>query len=334
MLDAAIVGIGWWGQVLVDAVQGKSDRIRFVAGATRTPDKVRDYAARQGFRLHESYEQVLADPTVQAVVLATPHRDHEAQMIAAARAGKHVFVEKPFTLDGASARRAVKAIKDAGVTLVLGHNRRFHPNMTELRARIRDGRLGIVEHIEATMTGPGGLFMSPEHWRADPSQSPVGGMAPLGIHMLDGMIDLNGPIADVICQTTHRAAVSGVPDTTGILLRFENGATGYLSALISTAASYRMCVYGSKGLAEIRTPGLDEFAFHPVPVAAGETPPEPERITCAGFDTPAAELVAFADAVDGRAPYPITPEEMIHGASVYEAIIASARDRSVVAVPK
>jgi len=332
MLDVAIVGIGGWGRTLVNAVQGKSANIRFVAGSTRRRALAEDFAAQAGFRLHDSYEQVLADPQVQAVVLATPHLDHEEQMIAAARAGKHVFVEKPFTMDGASARRAIAAIDKAGVTVALGHNRRFHPNMAELRARIRDGRLGTVEHVEATMTGPSGLFMSSEHWRADPDQSPVGGMAPQGIHMLDGMIDLNGTVADVICQTTHRAAPSGVADTTGILLRFDNGATGYLSCLIATAASYRMCVYGSKGMAEIRMPGLDEFTFYPVPPAPGAPAPAPERIARPGFDTVAAELEAFADAVAGRAPYPITPAEMIHGAAVYEAMIASAMDRSVVAV--
>lgn len=332
MLNAAIVGIGGWGKVLVSAVQGKSDKLRFVAGATGRRALAEEFAGQAGFRLHDSYAEVLADPAVEAVVLATPHLDHEAQMIAAARAGKHVFVEKPFTLDAAGAARALAAIERAGVTVALGHNRRFHPNMAELRARIRDGRLGVIAHIEATMTGPSGLFMSPDHWRAEPAQSPIGGMAPQGIHMLDGLIDLNGRVADVICQTTHRAAPSGVPDTTGILLRFETGATGYLSCLISTAASYRMCVYGSKGIAEITGPGLDHFTFRAVPAAPGAPAPAPEVLHHPGFDTPAAELEAFADAVAGRAPYPITPDQMLHGVAVYEAMIASAPDRSVVAV--
>lgn len=334
MLNVAIVGIGGWGKVLVNAVQGKSDKLRFVAGSTRRRALAEGFAAQTGFTLHDSYEAVLADPAVQAVVLATPHLDHEAQMIAAARAGKHVFVEKPFTLDAASARRALGAIKRAGVTVALGHNRRFHPNMAELRARIRDGWLGVIEHIEATMSGPSGLFMPADHWRAEPAQSPVGGMAPQGIHMLDGMIDLNGTVADVICQTTHRAAPSGVADTTGILLRFDNGATGYLSCLISTAASYRMCVYGSKGIAEITQPGLDSFTFRAVPPAPGAPAPAPEVMHCPGFDTPAAELEAFADAVAGRASYPITPDQMLHGVAVYEAIIVSSMDRSVVAVQR
>src|SRR5690554_2062187 len=99
MLNAAIVGIGGWGRVLVGAVQGKSDKIRFVAGATGRRALAEEFAGQAGFRLHDSYAEVLADPAVEAVVLATPHLDHEAQMIAAARAGKHVFVEKPFTLD-------------------------------------------------------------------------------------------------------------------------------------------------------------------------------------------------------------------------------------------
>src|SRR5215510_13830435 len=95
MVRAAIIGMGSWGQNLVNSVQGKSDAIRFVAGATRTPAKADGYAREKGFPLHDSYEKALADPKVDAVVLATPHTQHAQQIAAAARAGKHVFTEKP-----------------------------------------------------------------------------------------------------------------------------------------------------------------------------------------------------------------------------------------------
>src|SRR3954463_7132303 len=140
MINAAMVGLGWWGKTLVESVQGTSDAIQFVAAASRTAsDEYRAFAATHGLTLHASYEQVLADPRVQAVVLATPHSLHSPQVIAAAQAGKHVFCEKPFALTKADAEAAVSATRHARVTLGLGYNRRFHPEMTRLRDQIRAG---------------------------------------------------------------------------------------------------------------------------------------------------------------------------------------------------
>ena len=74
MLRAALIGMGRWGQNLVNSVQGKSDLIRFVAGYARQPEKVRDYAGSQNLVVYDDYAKLLADPTIQAVVLATPHK--------------------------------------------------------------------------------------------------------------------------------------------------------------------------------------------------------------------------------------------------------------------
>lgn len=327
MLNAAIAGLGWWGKTLVRAAHAGGD-IRIVAGVTGRRALAEDFAAEQGFRLHDSFDELLADPEVEAVIIATPHLDHEAQMIAAARAGKHIFVEKPFTLTRASAESAVAAIRAAGVTVGLGHNRRFHPHMDELRARLADGRLGTVLHVEGTMTAPNGLFLKPGSWRVDPRQSPAGGMAGLGIHMVDGMIDLIGEIDSVTCQSLHRAVPTGAQDTTAILLSFVNGASGFVSCMTATAPTYRFCIYGSGGVGEIRGQHLDDFTFAPVPDAplGGHATPKPvERLSTPGFDTVKAELSAFAAAVAGQAPFPITLDQMIHGAAVFEAVDRSAR---------
>src|SRR6185436_19984081 len=99
MINAAIVGLGWWGKTLVEAVQGTSGDIRFVAGATRTvTPEVEAFASAQKFRLAPNYEALLADPKVDAVVLATPHSLHAQEVAAASAAGKHVFCGKPFAL--------------------------------------------------------------------------------------------------------------------------------------------------------------------------------------------------------------------------------------------
>ena len=120
-----------------------SDVIRFVAGATRTVSpEVTAFAEAQKLTLASDFKALLANKDVDAVVLATPHSQHSEQVIAAAQAGKHVFCEKPFALTKADADAAVAATKKAGVTLGLGYNRRFHPEMTALRDKITAGDLG------------------------------------------------------------------------------------------------------------------------------------------------------------------------------------------------
>ena len=132
MLNAAIVGLGWWGKTLVEAVQGQSDDIRFVAGATRTQSpEVIEFAGAQEFDLRANYEDLLGDPAIEAVVLATPHSMHVPQIVSAAAAGKHVFCEKPFALTKADAEKAVSAMQKADLTLGLGYNRRLHPAMAD-----------------------------------------------------------------------------------------------------------------------------------------------------------------------------------------------------------
>ncbi len=109
MIDAAVVGLGWWGKVLVDAAHHSGSGIRFVVGATRHPQRVAEWAARRGMRSVGSLPEVLEDPAVRAVVLATPHSQHVEQVVACADAGRSVFCEKPLALDLADARRAADA---------------------------------------------------------------------------------------------------------------------------------------------------------------------------------------------------------------------------------
>ena len=106
MIRAAAVGIGHWGRTLVGAVQGKSDKIRFTAGHTRTPARAEAFCAEQGIALRDDIEQILRDPAIDAVYFATPHSEHGGQVERTAAAGKHVFMEKPFTLDRNSAADA------------------------------------------------------------------------------------------------------------------------------------------------------------------------------------------------------------------------------------
>ena len=337
MIRAAIVGMGWWGRTIVESVQSDSDVIRFVAGATRTvsPD-VKAFSDTQTLRLVDRYEALLADTTIDAVVLATPHSLHAAQTIAAAKVGKHVFCEKPFALHKADAEAAVAATRTAGVTLGLGYNRRFHPEMTKLRQQIQSGELGTVLHFEATMTFPNALFLTPDAWRADKEETPCGGLTPMGVHAIDGMIDLGGEIEQVYCQSFHRVVPVDSDDTTSMLFRMKNGASGYLGTITATGPGFSFQVFGSKG--SVRLEGMTHVAgasseerrtrlfstgkFQPIkgPVEVWEA---------ARLDVTRACLEAFATAAFGGTPYLIPTSEMIHGAAVTEAVVKSAASGQV-----
>jgi predicted dehydrogenase len=331
MINAAVVGLGWWGKTLVESGE-RSDVIRFVAGATRTiSPEIEAFAKEKRLRLAPSYEALLADPAIDAVVLATPHSMHAGQVIAAAAAGKHVFCEKPFTLSKRDAEAAVAAVREAGVTLGLGYNRRFHPEMARLRERIRSGELGTIMHIEATMTFPNALLLKPTQWRAHRDETPCGGLTPMGVHAVDAMIDLCGEIDHVYCQSFRRVVEIDSDDTTSMLFRMKGGMSGYLGTMTATGPGFSFQVFGSKGW--VRLEGVTHVAgasseerrtrlfgtcrFQP---AKGEA----QVWQAEKLDVARVALEAFAMAASGGPPYPIPLEQMIHGASVTETIIRSA----------
>jgi predicted dehydrogenase len=331
MINAGIVGLGWWGKTLVESAEG-SDAIRFVAGATRTVSpELKAFGEAHKLRVADNFEALLADPKIDAVVLATPHSLHAQQTIAAAGQGKHIYCEKPFTLSKKDAEAAVAAAHKAGVTLGLGYNRRFHPEMTKLRERIRTGGLGTVMHVEATMTFPNALMLKSTQWRASRNETPCGGLTPMGVHAVDGMIDLCGQIDSVYCQSFRRAVEIDADDTTSILFRMKDGMSGYLGTLTATGPGFSFQVFGSKGW--VRLEGMTHVAgasseerrtrlfgackFQP---AKGEA----EVWQAATLDVGRASLEAFARAAEGGSAYLIPPEQMVHGAAVTEAIVRSA----------
>src|SRR5208282_1936426 len=340
MIRAAIVGLGWWGKTLVEAAQGSKD-IKFVAGTSRTltPD-LAAFAQKYGFALRPSYDDVLAMPNVDAVVLATPHSLHVPQIIAAARAKKHVFCEKPFALTKAEASAAVSAMQKASLTLGLGYNRRLHPTMTDLRQRVKSGALGTILHFEATMTFPNALALKAGQWRASRSETPCGGLTPMGVHAIDAAIDLFGEFDHVFCESFRRVVEIDADDTTSILFRMKDGMSGYLGTMTATGPGFSFQVFGSKGW--FRLEGVTHVAgasseerrmrlfgtckFQPVKG-------EPKVWQAAQLDVARAALDAFAAAAAGGPPYPIPLDQMIHGAAVTEAIVRSAGSGGVEHVP-
>jgi predicted dehydrogenase len=290
----------------------------------------------RGIRLAADFDALVADKGIDAVILATPPSGHSAQIIALAQAGKHIMCEKPFSYSKAQAVAAAEAVRKAGVAIGIGFNRRFHPEMISLKKRIRSGGLGELMHMECSMAVPNALFMPKTAWRAQSAEAPCGALAPLGVHAIDAFIDFAGEFDTVYCQSFRRAVDLPIDDTTSLLFRMKSGASAYLGMMMATAGTFVMSAYGSKGMVRIegmthlatmtseerRTGLFSTCTFHPVKG-------EPEVWQAARVDVPKECLEALGRAAAGGPAFPITLEDMVHGASANEALIRSAATGNV-----
>lgn len=311
MLKVAIAGLGNWGQTLVNAVQGRSARLRFVAAATGRPERAAEFAARQGIDLLPDFESVLARPDVAAVVLATPHSLHLPQILAACRAGKPVFCEKPLTLTLAEARIVYDAAEKAGLLLAPGHNRRFLPAYARL-GQLAAKEIGAIRQVIGNFSWGASNYRG-DSWRRDPAESPAGGMTGLGIHVADAMAGLGLRASEVSVFT--RGEPGGRAHTVTAVIGNRDGSLGILTTMSGPGRLWRLEVFGSEGRAIMESETRLVFA----------RPGEPEqRLDFGAFDMERAELEAFADAVEGRALWPVTREEGLEGIALFEAICRGA----------
>lgn len=331
MIDAAIVGLGWWGRYIVSSLQGKSDRIRFVRAIDTTPGTAHRFSDEYGLRFSSEFEDALDDDKVDAVILATPHSWHEEQTIRAAAAGKHVFTEKPLALNKAGALRAIAACAQAGVVLGIGHERRFEPALIEIANLIEGNKLGTIMHVEANFSHDGLAAIKADDWRASKIESPAAAMTSMGIHLTDSFIQMLGPITEVHALTAKRMTVSESGDVVSVHMRFENGATGSFSSILATPFFMRFHVFGSDGWAEARDtvrPEREGVSILATRLKGGDV----QLKEVISIDTVRANIEAFASAVEGGLPYPVATDEMAHNIAVLEAIVDSVESGKPVGV--
>jgi predicted dehydrogenase len=313
MINAAVIGLGRWGKSIVEAVQGKSKRLRIIRGVSKEPDLVRDFARTHVFELSTEFEEAVADPRVQAVFLATPHSLHVAQISAVAAAGKPVWCEKPLALTRAEAERAISATVNAKVPFGLGNNKRCFSSMHELKRVVAAGTLGDILHVEG--------HYSNEHstrvkggWRDDPRESPGGGMTGAGLHVLDAFVNLAGPIAKVDARIYSQKPPPDPCDATAAMVAFKSGATGLLATVRAAPMFWRIHVFGSKGWAEAREETMLTVAM------IGE---RPLTTTYLQTDSLATLIEAFAETIETGKPFPVTTSDMLDVVGAFEAVIRS-----------
>jgi len=323
MIRAASVGLGWWGKTLANSIQD-SNKINVVMATTRTLNNIEDYCKEINAEIASSYDEIVNSDKVDAVILATPHSKHLEQIVQAVNNGKHVFVEKPITLTAADAKIAYDEAKKNNKVLAVGFNRRFHPNFIKIVEMIKNNELGKVLHIEGTINAPGLWMYAPASWRSSAAETPAGGMTGMGIHIIDQMIASNGNISSAYAQTAKVIKMGDLDEITSVLFKFENGSTGYLGTSIASSIFYNFRVIAENGTIEIIERDLSVMKY---------TPREGDiTTTTESANMCKNELEAFADAINGVAPYPVTADEGIHGAAVFEAVINSAEKETLVKI--
>lgn len=332
MLNAAVIGLGWWGKTITDRMQASTE-MRITRAVDLFPEKQGEYTAKYGVPVTGDYAEVLADPDVHAVILTTPNSLHTAQIAAAAHAGKHVFCEKPLALNVAEARASVALCQEKQVVLGMGHERRFELAMLEVERMVRAGELGEIMHAEGNFSHDKLINVPVTDWRRSATESPAAGYTAMGIHLSDAFVNLFGPASEVQAMTAKRVLPGDNGDVVSALIRFHSGPTAYLNAVLYTPLYLRFTVFGTKAWAEYRnethpdTPG-------PSTLTVQVTGQPPRVITYDWTDSVRANLDLFAQAAQGKATYSFTPEQLVGNIAILEAIVASAAGGGSILLPK
>ncbi len=324
---ACLVGLGWWGGEFAVAAE-KVNGFQFTACFARTADTRSAFAEKHGLRALESWEAVLKDADIDAVLLATPHSTHARMVEEAASAGKHVFVEKPLVLHVPDGQRAIAACERAGVRLAVGHQRRFQPAHRELKKLIDAGELGQAIQAEANFSYGFAFNVDQASWRAQPEESPAGAMTGLGIHHADNLQYLLGPVKSVFASSSSVHPQTSLDDVTAALLQFESGAQGYLATNMLTPKVFYINVFGTEANAYAEDEGSRLTLQR-----KGVDEPEVREFSMGGDHVTAPlvnELVDFAAAIQEDRPPEVDGTAGLRACAVLEGIVISAReDRKV-----
>ena len=317
-LRVACIGMGWWSDVLADAIV-RSGKLKIVACYTRSVDKRAAFAAKYGCRDASSYEEILADPAIEAIINTTPNDAHLSTTSAAATAGKHVFLDKPIANTVSEGRAITQACAKAGVLLGLGYQRRREVQFRWIRHQIDQGTFGQLVNAEANISRDRLGKIDLSSWRYQAGGMPGGVMLQIGIHYADVLEYLLGPIKAVSGRLVQLVLPGDNPDVASLIFEHESGALSTLNASYASASEhYLMNIYGKEATAYYDT--------HNGLRLLKRSTDCPVAIACDANDTIVEQLEEFAGAVRGRGRPEVGGEYATTSLAVIRAGIVSARE--------
>ncbi len=329
-----IVSPGRWGRKLLDAVKD-SPRLKLAGVFSRNAANAAAIAEGYGGVVYPSFEALLADPVVEAVLLPTPHFLHHPQTVAALRAGKHVFVEKPIATSVAQAEDMIRIGEETGRMIAVGHQGRHTGGIRKVKAMLAAGELGVVAAVVIVQGYPHALYRTKDDWRTGENAVPGGQLDELGVHYFDVLQFLFGP-ARRVTGFVDRPSPGAPPDTATAALHFDGGVIASYTTYATSVGLSRMTILGSKGALELNRMGQDACTWQPVcDLATSRQGGLPSQAIT--FDGPylvttalTAELEDFADAIrEGRRPQ-VGAAESLATLRISRAIMeASATGRTI-----
>src|SRR5262249_12815842 len=248
-LRVACIGMGWWSDVLADAIQ-RWKKLKIRAGLTRSEDKRKAFAAKYKCTAAPSYEAILKDSSIEAIINTTPNDAHLETTHAAAEAGKHVFLDKPIANSVSQGRAIAEACRKAKVVLALGYQRRRESHFRWIKEQIDAGKFGKLVNAEATISRDRLGQIDLKSWRYTAAGMPGGVMLQIGIHYSDVLEYLLGPVKAVNGRFAQLVLPGDNPDVASMVLEHENGALSTLNASYASASEYYlMNIYGKEASA-------------------------------------------------------------------------------------
>jgi 1,5-anhydro-D-fructose reductase (1,5-anhydro-D-mannitol-forming) len=288
------------------------------------------FAERHGaLRAYDRVDELVADPDVEAVYVATPNDRHLPDTLVAAAAGRDVLCEKPLALTATEAEVMIRACEAAGVRLGTCFYQRFNSRHQEIRRLLAAGRIGRVTAVRMNFSS-----RSPDRpgaWRQDPAQGGGGSFTDTAVHCLDLLRFLFGEIHEVAAFLDTLAATYAVEDTASALLRLDGGIQAVVTSHWSTedSAESRSSVIeigGTHGTI-VSWPLHDKFSRGTLLIATAE---REEEIRVPEQSTHVALLDDFAAARAAGRPFPISGADGLAAQRVLEAAAASARAGRIV----
>ena len=294
-LRVAVLGIGWWSDVLADACK-RSDKFEIVTCFTRSADKRAAFAKKYGCAQSQSYEGILADTTIEAIINTTPNNVHLETTRQAADAGKHVFLDKPIANTVGEGLEIARICEKAGVVLALGYQRRREGHFRWIRNEIQAGRFGKLVQAEGNISRDRLGKIDLSSWRYQAEGMPGGVMLQIGIHYVDVLEMLMGPVKRVSGMSNRLVLPGDNPDVANLILEHDSGAISNLTASYASASEYYMMnIYGKEASAYY---DLFNGLRH---LKRGETKANPVKTEIG--DTIREELDEFVDCIrDGKKP--------------------------------
>ena len=251
-LRVAVLGIGWWSDVLADACK-RSTLFDIATCYTRSPDKRAAFAKKYNCAQAESYDAILADPSIEAIINTTPNNIHLETTQQAAEAGKHVFLDKPIANTVAEGMEIARVCAKANVVLALGYQRRRESHFRWIKNEIDAGRFGKLVQAEANISRDRLGKIDLSSWRYQSTGMPGGVMLQIGIHYVDVLEFLMGPVKRVSGMSNQLVLPGDNPDVANLILEHENGAISNLTASYASASEYYMMKSTARKLPPITT---------------------------------------------------------------------------------